>query len=212
MRSPPSLSWGRPAVEGLGTVSASQSQQLRASPGHFPRAPCDQPVRVCVCQCSCGVGVSRCVHARVCPSVRTARVYTHTYVNLGVYSCVCVCVVWMPSVQTWLSPQRTLSRSFIQSHAAPLDSVGSRLPVLASALSRPLLFHQQPHCLLQGSSRLVNLEASETLLRALSVITDIFLKGCVRITSHKVAWESCCSELPIFTALSGLAPGAHTVL
>lgn len=112
MRSPPSLSWGRPAVEGLGTVSASQSQQLRASPGHFPRAPCDQPVRVCVCQCSCGVGVSQCVHARVCPSVRTARVYTHTYVNLRVYSCVCVCcvdafradlagTVWGPGSLSW---------------------------------------------------------------------------------------------------------------
>lgn len=69
-----------------------------------------------------------------------------------------------------------------------------------------------PHLLLQGSSRLVDLEASETLLRALSLIIDIFLKGCVRITAHKLAWESCCSELLGFTALSGLAPGAHTVL
>lgn len=124
-----------------------------------------------------------------------------------------VCDVCMPSMETLLSPQRTLSGSFIRSHAARLGQCGvwaprlGKLPVLP-----PPSPSAAPPLLLQGSSWLVDLEASETLLRALSRIIDIFFKGCVSITPHRVALESCRSELLGFTALSGLAPGAHTAL
>lgn len=169
------LSWGRPSSGGLRPISASQSGSSELL-WAFPHAPCDQPVRV-VCQCSCGVGVSRCVHARVCPSVRTARVYTHTYVNL-VFTRVCVCVCCVDAFRADLAGVPRRGPSHEVSHpvtCSPLGQCRVQAPCLGQRSVRPLLFHQQP-CLLQGSSRLVNLEASETLLRALSVITDIFLK------------------------------------
>ena len=152
-----------------------------------------------LCACTCA-----------CPCVLTAGVHAHTHVNLCVYSCACVC---MPSMQTLLSPQRTLSQNFIQSQAALLGQCGVQAPYLGKlSVPPPPSSSAAPPLLLQGSSRVVDLEASETLLRALSLIIDIFLKACVRIMPRKVAWESCCSELLGFTALSGLASGAHTVL
>ena len=108
------------------------------------------------------------------------------------------------------SPEDSLEVS--SDHMQPaLDSVGSGHPISADPVLPPPSPSAAPPLLLQGSSWLVDLKASETLLRALSRIKDIFLKGCVSITPHKVALESCRSELLGFTALSP-TPGAHTAL
>lgn len=147
-------------MEGLGTFSASQSQQLRASPGHLPRAPCDQPVRVCVCQCLCGVGVSQGVHACVCPSVRTAGVYAHTYVNLRVYSCVCVCCVDAFRADLAESPEDPLMK-FHPVTCSPLGQCGVQAPCLGqlsvppspSASAAPLLTPGQLQAGQSGSFR-----------------------------------------------------------
>lgn len=121
-----------------------------------------------------------------------------------------VCDVCMPSMETLLSPQRTLSGSFIRSHAARLGQCGVWAPRLGK---QPVLPPPSPSAapplLLQGSSWLVDLEASETLLRALSRIIDIFFKGCVSITPHRVALESCRSELLGFTAVWSRSWGSH---